>query len=132
MIDDLFTDVLTIIPPSDTADLQGGVIRSTAASAASMQVPGRIEDVRHERGVRTLHTEVGDVSIITHRCFVPYALYNPDGSVKQLVTIPTDSHIRNQNNLDYLVVGGTPRKAIGRFGMITHLEIELQEIAGAI
>ncbi len=106
--------------------------RVTTSAAGVGTMPGRIEDVRHESGQKRLIGEQGDVGYITHRAFVPFAIYNPDGTIAQLVTIPLDSHVRDQNNRDYLVIGTNPRTARNRHGFADHLELELQEISGAI
>lgn len=104
----------------------------TAGGIGSMpplQVPGRIEDVRGLRSSVRHISEQGDVGQISHMAFVSPFIYNPDGSIRQTVVAPLDSHIRDQNGLDYLVVGGGARK--GKFRVtLPHIEIDLLELGG--
>lgn len=104
----------------------------TAGGGGSMpplQVPGRIEDVRGLRSSVRHIAEQGDVGQISHVAFVSPFIYNPDGSIRQTVVAPLDSHIRDQNNIDYLVVGGGARK--GKFRVtLPHIEVDLIELGG--
>lgn len=132
-IEGYYTDLLTLVPPVDTPDGQGGYTRSTAAAnAGAMQVYGLVE-ARGGQG-RRLVTDAGDIIISTHQALLPPYLRQPDGQLGEAIAgvLTADWHVIGPDATDYIVVA-PPRPAKRLHSRdIHHLEVDLQVVGGGI
>lgn len=118
-IQDLFIDTLSIYATADLSDGQGGYVRNPTGNATVTGVRGRIEPMKHNAGRRTI-ADQGDVAMASHVLYL---------DVADAVGLTVDAHIRDQDGLDFIVVG-PPSAAKDAFGT-DHVEVELLRVAGA-
>lgn len=131
---DTLVDRVTMIPPSDSPDGQGGVFRSIglpAPAGSLLGIPARIEP---QRTGRRYVAEQGDVSVSTHTLFVQPQLYDGTGAVTIDIAaqLDIDWHVRNPATGDDFIVIAKPR--LGRDGRGTNLllEADLQIVKGGL
>lgn len=131
---DILVDRLTLIPPSDTPDGQGGFVRSIGLPAppgSLVGVPARVEP---QRTGRRYVAEQGDVSVSTHTLFVQAQLLDSTGAVTMDVArqLDIDWHVRNPDTGDDYIVIAKPRLGRNFRGASVLLQADLQIVKGGL
>jgi hypothetical protein len=130
---DVLCDTVTLIPPTDSADGQGGFVRYSAGATPNSSIRGVSARIEPQRQGRRLVAEQGDVGISTHVIFLQPYIYDSTGAAQTPIwgQLDIDWHVRDRNGKDYIVVAG-PRVVKKRWGEPVMIEADLQVVHGGI